>query len=88
MPAGRPKSEATIIKELEARIKDLEAGYRAAEEVANNARAMPIEMGSLFFDMWCILEDMTKRFDQMDEGLLIANLTALKLMADKGSDYY
>lgn len=88
MPAGRPKSEATIIKELEARIKDLEADYKPAEEVANNAREMPIEMGAIFFDMWCILDDMTKRFDQLDEGLLIANLNALKMMADKGSDYY
>ncbi len=88
MPAGRPKSEATIIKELEARIKDLEAAYKAAEEVANNARAKPIEMSDLFFNMWCILDDMVERYDQIDEGVLIANLKALKLMADKGSEYY
>ena len=88
MPAGRPKSDATRIKELQSELEEMEASFRAAQDVANNAREMPIEMGAIFFDMWCILDDMVQRFDQLDEGLLIANLKALKLMADKGSDYY
>lgn len=88
MPAGRPKSDATRIKNLEAQLETLQAELDAAYKVANDAREAPIEMSVLFLDMWCILEDMIARFDHLDEGLVRANLMALKLMADKGSDMH
>lgn len=85
---GRPKSEATRIKELESRIKDLERELIAAAHVANTAREAPIEMSIVFFDMWCILNDMVERYDSIDEGLILAHLKALTLMADKGSEMH
>ena len=86
MPAGRPKSEATRIKELESRIKYLENELSRAAHVANEAREKPIKMGALFFDIWVLAQHINEKFFETDEGLLMAQLKAIECMADRGAE--
>lgn len=84
MPAGRPKSDATRIKELEAQIEVLQEELESAYRVANQAREKPLKMGSLFFDIWVIAQHINEKAYDMDEGLMLAQLKAIECMADRG----
>lgn len=90
---GRPKADATLLKEaqkrireLETRVLELQADYKAAENVANEAREKPLKMGGLFFDIWIIARHINEKFYEIDEGLLVAQLRAIEAMADRGSE--
>lgn len=90
---GRPKADATLLKEaqkrireLETRVLELQADYKAAENVANDARKKPLEMSSIMWDIWSVSNNLRENYYQMDEGLLVAQLRAIEAMAYQGSE--
>ena len=89
MPAGRPKSEATRIKELESRIKHLENELARAIDVANVARERPMKMESLFFDISALARNVIDSYyAHPDEALLLAQIRGIECIADSGSNMY
>jgi predicted transposase YdaD len=85
-PVGRPKSEATRIKELETRIEELESELKGAMHVANEAREKPLRMEGLFFNIHMLLEHVYENYDSMDEGLVLSQIRAAGCMAEAGSN--
>ena len=80
-PKGRPKSDATKIKELEDRIKELEQALAKSFDVANHARAAPIEMSCRLFDIQQLATELIDKYHTMDEGLLLAMMSGIKSIA-------
>ena len=86
MPAGRPKSESTRIKELEAQVEVLKEELESAYRVANQARETPQKMSSLFCDIWILAQHINENAYDVDEGLMLAQLKAIECMAHLGSE--
>lgn len=90
---GRPKADATLLKEAHKRIRELEtqilelqADYKTAENEANSARKTPLEMSGIMWDIWSLAHNLRENYYQIDEGLLVAQLRAIEAMAYQGSE--
>ena len=84
MPAGRPKGDATRIKELEERIKHLESELARAIEVTNRARSIPNDMWSIFYNIEILADHIYGEYPAVPEHILLANIQAIGALAAKG----
>lgn len=84
--AGRPKSDATKIRELEERIQELEKALARSFEVANHARAAPIEMSCRLYEIEQLATELVDRYPSMEEGLMLAMVSGIKSIASEAQN--
>lgn len=89
MPAGRPKTDKTIIKNLQAEVDyllkqnaELQQSLANAITDTHKAQRETAELRSKFCDFYFLLGEIDNEYPKMDEGIMLAIIRMLRDVAD------
>lgn len=89
MPAGRPKTDKTIIKNLQAEVDyllkqnaELQQSFANALTGTHHAQREAAELRSKFCDFFYLLGEIDNEYPKMDESIMLAMIRMLRDVAD------